>query len=59
MPLPPGLARAANLPEETPLCLRHRRAIEKQDNRCSSPFPNRHSTKLTAIPVSLFGILNI
>ena len=55
MPLPPGLARAASLPEEALVCLRHRPAIEKQDNRYSSPFPDWHSNKLTAIPVSLFG----
>ena len=57
-PLTPGLARTANLPEETMVCLRHRRAIERQDDRCSSPFEERHSKKLTAIPVSLYGILD-
>ena len=57
-PLPPALARAANLPEQTLVCLRHRRSIERQDSRCSSPFQERHSKKLTLIPVSLYSILD-
>ena len=32
-PLSPGLARAANVPEETPTCLGHRRLIEREYNR--------------------------
>lgn len=57
-PLPPGLARAANVPEETTTCLRHRRLIETRDNRCSSPLLDRHSRKLVTIPVSLYDVLD-
>ncbi len=42
-PLTPGLTRAANLPEETLVCLYHLRAIERQDDRCSSQFQDPHS----------------
>ena len=56
-PLAPALARAANLSEQTLVCLRHHRSIERQDSRCSSPFQERHSKKLTLIPVSLYSIL--
>ena len=52
-PIPPGLARAANA-----TCLRHRRVIERQDSRCSSPFQGQHSKKLVEIPVSLNGIID-
>ena len=58
-PLSSGLARAANVPEGTPTCLRHRRSIEREDNRCSSPLLDKHSKKLTEIPVSLYPVLNI
>lgn len=57
-PLTPSLARAANLPEGTLVCLYHRRSIEREDDRCSSPFKERHSKKLTVIPVRLYGLLD-
>ena len=57
-PLSPGLARAANVPEETPTCLGHRRSIEREDNRCSSPLLEKHSKKLTDIPASFYAMLN-
>ena len=57
-PLSTGLARAANVPEGTPTCLGHRRSIEREDNRCSSPLPEKHSKKLTDIPASLYAVLN-
>lgn len=37
------LQQSVNLPEETLVCLHHRRTIEKQDSRCSSPFSDRNS----------------
>ena len=57
-PLSPGLARAANVPKGTPTCLRHRRSIEREDNRCSSSLLEKHSKKLTDIPASLYAVLN-
>ena len=57
-PLSQGLARAANVPEGTLTCLGHRRSIEREDNRCSSPLPEKHSRKLTDIPASLYVVLN-
>lgn len=57
-PLSPGLARAANVPPETLICLRHRRIIESQDSRCSSPLLDKHSKKLTEIPVRVYEILD-
>ena len=58
-PLSTGLARAANVPEGTPTCLGHCRSIEREDdNRCSSPLPEKHSKKLTDIPASLYAVLN-
>ncbi|CAH3108737.1 unnamed protein product [Porites lobata] len=57
-PLPPGLARAAELPEHTIVCLRHLRMIESQDNRCSAPFQEKHSKKLTEIPATHYGIID-
>ena len=53
-PLSPGLARA-HVPEGTPTCLGHRRSIEREDNRCSSPLLSK---KLTDIPASLYAVLN-
>lgn len=57
-PLSPGLARAGNVPPETLICLRHRRIIESQDSRCSSPLLDKHSNKLTEIPVRVYEILD-
>ena len=57
-PLSPGLERAANVPEGTPNCLGHRRSIEREDNRCSSPLLEKHSKKLTDIPASFYAMLN-
>lgn len=57
-PLPPGLARASELPEHTIVCLRHLRMIESQDNRCSAPFQEKHSKKLTEIPATHYGIID-
>ena len=57
-PLPPGLVRAANVPEHTLVCPRHRRVIKRQGSRCSSPFRGQHSKKLAEIPVSLYGIID-
>ena len=57
-PLPPGLARAAKVPEHALVCLRHRRVIERQDSRCSSPFEGQHSKKLAEIPVSVYRIMD-
>ena len=57
-PLSPGLARAANVPEGTPTCLGYRRSIEREDNGCSSPLPEKHSKKLTDIPASHYAVLN-
>ena len=57
-PLSPGLARAANVQEGTPTCLGHRRSIGREDNRCSSPLPEKHLKKLTDIPASLYAVLN-
>ena len=56
--LPPGLARAAKVPEHALVCLRHRRVIERQDNRCSSPFEGQHSKKLAEIPVSVYRVID-
>ena len=57
-PLSPGLTRAANVPEGTPTYLGHRRSIQREDNRCSSPLLEKHSKKLTDIPASLYAVLN-
>ena len=57
-PLSPGLARAANVSEGTPTCLGHRRSMEREDNRCSSPLLEKHSKKLTDIPASFYAVLN-
>ena len=59
MPLSPGLARAANVPEQTLACLRHRRRLERQDNRCSSPLLERHTKRLADIPMRVYEVLNI
>lgn len=57
-PLPPGLARAAELPEHTIVCRRHLRMIESQNNRCSAPFQEKHSKKLTEIPATHYEIID-
>lgn len=57
-PLPPGLARRANVPAEIPTCVGHRRSIERQDNLCSSPLLDRDTKKLAAIPVRLYAVLD-
>ena len=50
-PIPPGLTRAANVPEDTLVCLRHCRVIERQDSRCSSPFQGQHSNAVFTLGI--------
>ena len=35
-------------------CLKHRRALEKEDERCSSVLSSSHSKSLTSIPRKLY-----
>ena len=55
-PLPADLARVLGAPGYA--CLKHRRALEREDERCSSVLLLSHSKTLTTIPQKLCQFLD-
>ena len=59
LPLTVDLARCLGVKQgNAHACLKHRRALEKEDDRCSSVLLKSHSKKLLAIPQKLFEFLD-
>ena len=59
LPLTVDLARGLGVEQgEAFACLKHRRALAKEDDRCSSTLSKTHSKKLLAIPQKLYQFLD-
>ena len=59
LPLTADLARGLGVEQgEAYACFKHRRALAKEDDRCSSVLLKNHSKKLLAIPQKLYQFLD-